>query len=394
MSKSSKPSKHTSKSSRTTPYPRSTRSSNRKEVNDVQSTQEHSDQDPSSNMVTQLELPSSSHEGNSNGPSWNDFNKLKESVNQMHDLLKSFKNHTVASLNSVDSDNVTQVDMVVDNQISRPREAGESSNVNTQSIPSPNMVAAAEGNAVSQSSISEYLKSFLHSGTNDNYSETKFDQPGRPIDLKINEKVRQKIWSDQYIDLASLLDPQVHSEIGLTITSDPGEPLKFTPAKSNKVIGNLGQWCSAFEIFIIIYCQKKPAELSPLMTYMNSIKTLSHRGGDYLWYDREFRYLRQTMKLSWDTVHSGLWLECREMGKVTKYKNKSNNGSDNFRGKSQQANSKQHPFGYCFRYHNFGKCGRSACKFKHSCYECNDEVHSFIRCPKNQKNNSSENRSK
>lgn len=329
----------------------------------------------------------SSSSSDSSGPSWTDFNQLKNSVKEMHDLLKSLAPQNVSSHNVSGQNVVSQnagpvppVSMVVDNLINQNRPMEATATTDMMNL-NPNL--GEENHTSVQSSINEYLQSFVSAGTN-NTGETSYFQPGRPVDLKINDKTRQKIWSDQYIDIASLLDPQVHSEIGITIISDPGEPLKFAQTKSNKIISSLGQWCTAFEIFITIYCQKQPQALSPLMSYMNSIKTLCHKGGDYIAYDREFRYMKQTVNLSWDTIHTGLWLECRDSGKNSKNNQKNkNNNSDNFRGKTQNSKTKQHPFGYCFRYHSFGKCGRSSCKFKHACYECSDEPHSFIRCPKN-----------
>ena len=375
MSKSGNP-KNASKKNKETPYSRATRSGSRKKDSPPEPTcsnqMQVDDSTPAVELLSDDDRP---------GPSWSEFDKLKSTVNEMHDLLKSFKDQSGSQSLSIDiNDKVATPELVDNHIIPRPREAGDLFVVGNNDVQQP---STSGTNPIDHSSVNEYLRSFVHSGTGNNQGEHQYFQPGRPIDLKVNEKIRQKIWSDQFIDLATLLDPQVHSEIGITITGDPGEPLKFTPTKSNRTIGNLGQWCSAFEIFIIIYCQKKPHELSPLMSYMNSIKTLSHKGGDYFTYDREFRYMRQTITIPWDSVHSGLWLECRDKNPKSNNKSKSSSNQDNFRPKSQQNKGKQHPFGYCFRYHSFGKCGRNACKFKHSCYGCNDEAHPYSKCPKN-----------
>ena len=274
MSKSTSSAKHASKKNKDTPYPRATRSNSKKKDSSVEVPDLAQIDSQINDDVMAVEIQSTSDDRA--GPSWSEFDKLKTTVNEMHDLLKSFANQssTCATSHAQLDKSVSPVDLV-DNQINtRPREVGESPNVND----SVNHPGTSGANAIDQSSINEYLRSFVNTDSSMNQGETHYFQPGRPIDLKVNEKVRQKIWSDQFIDLALLLDPQVHSEIGMTITSDPGEPLKFTPARSNKTIGNLGQWCSAFEIFITIYCQKKPQELSHLMSYMNSIKTLSHKG--------------------------------------------------------------------------------------------------------------------
>ena len=374
MSKSGSNAKKITKKHKDAPYARETRSNSKKRDTPTQSPESSHIESSAIDNAPAVEIINSDDRP---GPSWSDFDKLKNTVHEMHDLLKSFTEHASSSAN-VPSQNVS-VDMLDNHINTRPREVGEFGNPSVSVVQQP-----STSGAIDQSSVNEYLRSFVHTGTSINQGETYF-QPGRPIDLKVNEKIRQKIWSDQFIDLASLLDPQVNSEIGITITGDPGEPLKFTQNKSNKTIGNLGQWCSAFEIFITIYCQKRPQDLSPLMSYMNAIKTLSHKGGDYFTYDREFRYMRQNSNLPWDLVHSGLWLECRDKNPKMSNRNKSSSNTDNFRGKSQQGKTKQHPFGYCFRFHNFGKCGRSSCKFKHTCYECHDEAHSFSRCPKQSK---------
>ena len=396
--------KHSDKrnKSQATPYDKPTRKSTR-------STSVAKDKSASSSATT--ESVSSKDKQNSSehheGPSWSDFNKLKDAVSEMHELLKSVTNKE-SSVNKdsfVESNtNVVQTihdetnsGVSVDNAInlgqSKPMEASaipivvgnDDGNRNKHHTSN---VASTSDNRV-QTSVDEFLQSFINTGVSS--GEHSYREPGRPIDLKVTEKTRQKIWADQYIDLAILLDSQIHPEVGLTIISDPGEPIKFGPSKQNKVIGNLGQWCSAFEIFITVYCQKHPHALSPLMTYMNSIKTLSHRGGDYLTYDQEFRYMRESMNLAWESIHTNLWLDCRDSGK-NKSKNSSNNNSDNFRAKSSNSKpfqGKKHPFGFCFRYHSFGKCGRQNCKFNHKCYEC-EESHPISRCPRVKQSNSNE----
>ena len=344
------------------------------------------------------------------GPSWTEFNQLKQSLNEMHELVKSLQVvQNNKSVNTNDSPMVDSANTVVVNKpgptsvsVGLPNTVTMTTTDEPIVIPDNNIVnqgasTSSDSNKSHtntpmttgrqiQTSIDDYLQTFVQNPTFT--GENLYNQPGRPIDLKVPDKIRQKIWSNQYIDLSVLLDPTQHQSCSLTIISDPGEPIRFGPASKPKVISALGQWCSAFEIFITVYCQKYPEALSSLMTYMNSIKSLNHKGGDYLNYDQEFRYLKQSTNMSWDTIHTGLWLEYRDTTRMRSQQNKnkgSNNNNNSFRppnSSNKPSQGKQHPYGYCFRFHTFGKCGRNSCRFNHGCYICNDEGHSYIRCPK------------
>ena len=368
---------------------RTTRSASKSKSNAKNSSEEVVDEliDSQSNIGSVNETPQSS------GPSWTDFNLLKKSVDEMHALLKSV--NVASSLSkAVDNDKVTEIDkndgFTVDNHIQvtvdKPREADVPMIVNFGDKDDNNKTGHDIGSHANiQSSVNRFLDSLANNPSNS--GEMIYREPGRPIDLKVTEKQKQKIWSNQFIELATLLDPHVHAEVELTIISGPGEPIQFGPAKKGKSITNLGQWCSAFEIYISVYCQKDPSAVTSLLTYMNTIKTLAHKDGDYQTYDREFRMMRETMNLPWDLVHNGLWLECRDIVVRNKQKKFINGNNDSFRGKSSNNKSSQgkHPFGYCFRYHSFGKCGRASCLYKHACYECKDEKHSILKCPKTTK---------
>ena len=341
----------------------------------------------------QLPSTSSTSEGHS-GPSWDDFKKLQESVTELSQLLKQNmlpREAPIVSNQNVMSSGVNNVENNVPMNPTVSSDSNEINRVINEAFQQSDASQAFNDNVPStapnsmQATMNEYIQSFT--GSIATSGEINFyNPPGRPVDLKVNDKIRQKIWSHEYVDFNTLLDPDSDYDNSFTIVSNQGEPLKLSQTKSTKVIQSLGQWCTAFEIFLTIYCKKFPGELPKLMTYMKSVKQMAHRDGDYITYDKEFRYLKQSTNMSWDTVHAGLWLECRD-SKLRKQKQKqSQNSNNSFRGNardnSRQNGSSSHPIGYCFRYHSFGKCGRSSCTYKHACYKCNDSPHSILRCPK------------
>ena len=221
-----------------------------------------------------------------------------------------------------------------------------------------------------------------------------------PIDIKVTDKLKSLIWSNQYIDLALLLDSDFIEEFvpnnKFELVGQLGESLMVAPKKAAKSIVNLGQWCSAFSVYIDVYCQKYPNELSAMFTYMNTIKKLAHRNGNYIMYDREFRFMRQRQNMPWNITHSGLWLECRDPLNALKpnrnQKNKSSSAGKPYQN-NQGAKKSNHPTSYCFRFHTYGRCGRNSCNYKHYCYHplCSNDEHPICRCPNANKQDSNSN---
>ena len=237
-----------------------------------------------------------------------------------------------------------------------------------------------------QDAVTEGLESII--GTcHDNLSS--FILPGRPVDMKISNKLKQQIWANEYIDFNLLLDFKQEEVSSYQIISKEGGPISLAPNKTTKTIGSLGQWCTAFMVYLTVYCKKFPNQLSDLTSYLSSIKLLCHRGGDYLTYDREFRLLRQSNNMPFSIVHSQLWLECRDANHKNKNQSTQGKQKSSFRAQANTSNKNTHPFGTCFKYHDTGKCSKGAsCLFTHTCYNegCGGK-HPIFRCFKNQNGN-------
>ena len=333
-------------------------------------------------------IPGSSTEQDQPGPSWDDFKRLQDSIKELTSLVK--QNMTDES-RGTPATNVAQdacasnpvlindpnTMQVHDNEVNNHQPPVVDNDKVDQAF---NVNQVPVGDNPVQASINEYLQSFVNP-TQMQGEKNFYNPPGRPIDLKVSDKLKQKIWASEYIDISLLLDPDDSLHQSFTIVSKEGEPLRLSQTRASKSIQSLGQWCSAFEIYLTVYCSKFPEQLPKLMTYMNAVKQLAHRDGDYVTYDREFRYMRQSNNVPWDTIHTGLWLECRD---ILKKKSKQNKNNNSFRPQQNKNNNNlQHPVGYCFRFHSFGKCGRSSCSFNHSCYKC-FENHPVTRCQKAQ----------
>ena len=351
-------------------------------------------------------------------PSRQEFQQLSKTVTELTDLIKSLKGDITSNNNSSISQNVSGVThsdktIPVDGNTNETLMANSNQLIENDSenagIENRDMACGSqlqnEPTPLNLNQINDSIATHLSNlmGEDDTFTKPgNYTPTDQPVDLKVSDKVRNMIWSNQYIDLGVLLDPSLeYNKPKYEFVGQSGEPVTIAPKKAARSITGLGQWCSAFTVFINIYCQKYPNELPMLFTYMNTIKKLAHRNGLYLTYDEEFRYMRQSQHLAWNITHSGLWLECRDNpnqsknqkgGKPKTQGGFRNNAFDNggFRNNPfENGGRKQnHPTGYCFRYHSYGKCGRPTCNFIHRCYNqsCKDEQHPIFKCPNMGKN--------
>lgn len=193
----------------------------------------------------------------------------------------------------------------------------------------------------------------------------------RSLDVGIDEKIRQKIVEDQYVEFAHLIHQKTSSEqFDIKMQNNT---LAIIPKTRSASLKTLDQWNSAFHIFVSIIVQSRPHEAASLMKYAHTIQTISKRAGDAaaLYYDVEFRKWRQeaAQDLPWEQVHPELYLEAMTMGGSRK----TNNGNTQHTGTSGSK--------ICYSFQNRGYCNRPNCTFRHCCKQCGGN-HSFRKCTK------------
>ena len=317
------------------------------------------------------QIPSCSY--NVSQPSRAEFDILKKSMDEMKNLIVHLSNGSnKESTNNSDSPRVNQgINVDKDN----------APVVNTGNIDLSEVTFQVED------SLNQHVEMLLPTENNFPRQSGEYTDIGRPIDLKVSDKVRKQIWNHEYVDLYSLMDPNAEIPDYLRFVNEGGSAYKLAPQKNQKRITSLGQWCDGFLIYLTVYCRKYPEQISHLTAYIHLIKTLCSKRGDYVFYDEEFRHMRaRNGGGSWE-LHNNLWMEARDVrGNLNKNSHQRGNNS-NFRGLSSQTNDSkgksQHPSGTCYRYHSSGKCNNSKCSFKHTCYLCsNGQTYPVFLCPK------------
>ena len=87
--------------------------------------------------------------------------------------------------------------------------------------------------------------------------------------------------------------------------------LTLEPCHTTKRIHSIQQWVSAFNIYVSVYTERFKHETLQLMKYHEVVRDMAEKLFDWLWYDEQFRYIRQSDPQSypWDQIHWELWLE-------------------------------------------------------------------------------------
>ena len=109
-----------------------------------------------------------------------------------------------------------------------------------------------------------------------------------PLDNMVPQKVRDNIWSRDYLDLVAIL-LEDEEEMELCICNQADKPsFKMVP-NHKKDITSILQWQKAFRRYATVYLRKFPDEHEGILIYMDIISELAEDEEDWINYDKRFR---------------------------------------------------------------------------------------------------------
>ncbi|XP_076083533.1 uncharacterized protein LOC143054404 [Mytilus galloprovincialis] len=207
---------------------------------------------------------------------------------------------------------------------------------------------------------------------------------GIPLGATVSQKIKEKIWSDEFIDMNSLTSSYVEDPFSLFVSNRKFS--LYNNSRSNKPPLSIEQWTSAYLVFSDIYIEKCPEEARHLLKYGHNIREMYDLYGDEPWriYDEKFRRLRETIKLPWGKLIDELY---------TKSANSSNTQNKNFRAQPARQNKSFQNQGNTQYYNknmpsnniktcilfNRGQTCNKPCSYKHVCHFCKG-AHAIFQC--------------
>ena len=200
-----------------------------------------------------------------------------------------------------------------------------------------------------------------------------------PLHVRIPDRLKAKIWAGEYVDLALLLhdnfaQPQDYALSVQSAGDGQGPTLCVSPAKGKTDVLSFQQWLKAFEMFMSVYLVH-PGHLPSaphMLKYIETVRNLYERGGNWHAYDEAFRSLRQQRGWAWDSVNWELWMNASQSPARRVFPS----GGSPFPGKGKARPRSASP---CFIYNRGGSCRADTCRFTHKCRRCNGP-HPLSRC--------------
>ena len=132
-----------------------------------------------------------------------------------------------------------------------------------------------------------------------------------PISSHVPQKMKIKIWEDQFIDLSLLLKSarelvdHVDTQGQIQIRNGT---MCLVKQKSNSFL-SIEKWTSAFIIFTSIILEKYRTRSQELLKYMRDIRIAASRSSGWFKYDEQFRLQKvANPHSSWGQINSELWL--------------------------------------------------------------------------------------
>ncbi|KAK3106089.1 hypothetical protein FSP39_012562 [Pinctada imbricata] len=201
-----------------------------------------------------------------------------------------------------------------------------------------------------------------------------------PIQAKVSDKIKAKIWSNQFVEMKALLDnkDQDAKRSNFHLKIDEDEESGFIIKQLDKrdsdkqEIQSLSDWITAWNRYAAIYCTKYNDKHLQLAKHMETVRDIAEVKGNWRFYDKEFRQLISQGQVTWGDIHMELYVNARLSATTAT--------------KSNNLGTKRHnvpiPKGACYQFHSGKICNAGrACKHQHSCFNCG-AFHPFASCNK------------
>ncbi|XP_035682069.1 uncharacterized protein LOC118419662 [Branchiostoma floridae] len=210
-----------------------------------------------------------------------------------------------------------------------------------------------------------------------------------PLDSGVPTHIKDKIWSNKYVDFKQLL-PNLCTDplytVSLTDSLTPTLTIANRPSPQESRRLTIDQWTSAFLVFQFIYMQQHPQHGPHLVSYLHLIRDLASRRAQCGKYDEQFRHHRETSPdTPWNTPHLQLYVDALTGIPPPDQAAAPQTSAPTRRADTHQTRPqtrpKDVPHGYCFRFHRpDDQCFKALCPYNHTCYICNSGKHKAYQC--------------
>ena len=193
-----------------------------------------------------------------------------------------------------------------------------------------------------------------------------------PVGSHIDDKVRAKIHSKQYVDMSDMLSSKDKEDSSFSLRlEETGGVKQLMWSQPPKKQLTMGLWITAWNRFVAIYLEVAPHDSAGLSRHFETVRNISQLGGDWRRYDEDFRRELARGSIEWMQPHYELYFACCMSGLSQQQA---------VRKPSTSPRPQSLPPGVCYAFHRGKHCANgNACRFQHSCFNCG-KPHQFYKC--------------
>ena len=182
--------------------------------------------------------------------------------------------------------------------------------------------------------------------------------------------VKSKIWSGQFVDLATLANPsEKPASVPLTISRGANPTISIMNPKMAQP-RTIADWSKLFRVYAAVYLESFPQEGPAIMTYMSIIWELATSEPGYLWreYDLRFRSLRGICPsgLPWGRYNDEVFTQVKRQKSSLLAVTAASQSPHSSRAMNSARNRAfDYPIGCCRSFYLRGVCTRDQCRYEH-----------------------------
>ena len=260
-------------------------------------------------------------------------------------------------------------------------------------LPDSTLTAAAKQSASSASSpvaLAETESRRVHpQGTSRNSTTSNFITTAAPVGFHLKPAVRADIINGVHVDFKNLLPLATPASTPLSFKAG-GKTITISDEdKTGKPPISFIDWCRAWNIFSsILGAHSNIQDINELLAkHFETVLDLHRKNHWWRYYDNRVRELIAAGFTQWGNLHLPTYLEAttqpRLVPPTVQIQPTVSHQQNSSQPKTEAVSSERLPFipqSFCQNFHKGLNCKFNPCRFKHVCFQCNQN-HPIFSCP-------------
>ena len=132
-----------------------------------------------------------------------------------------------------------------------------------------------------------------------------FTSVSLPLHATVSQKIKEKIWSNEFVDLATVFDQDISFLSDISLNYNSSDPSVITNPRRRFI--SIEQWTDVFAKYASVVRVKYPESAEALAKYSDAVCSIAKSNGIWHYYDTQLQKLRQATDMPWDLIQHELY---------------------------------------------------------------------------------------